>query len=280
MESYHGKEGKTGRQKETLGRITPLILTYNEAPNIATTLDSVRWASRVVVLDSGSTDQTEELCRQFSNVDWYVRSFDAHGYQWEYGIRQTGIADDYVLALDADMAVPPAFVVELEQQFLPGNYAGGITPFEYRVMGNALKGSVYPAQLRVFRPRAVQVTQPGHTQEFATAGPLYQFKTKLIHDDRKPLEDWVAAQLKYSALEMQRISGTSAGRWRDWLRKWGLMPLFIGPYAYLKAGGPSAGAAAARYAYERLMFECLLAVRLLSARLQQRDKASFIESEK
>ncbi len=272
MEINHGEEGNTGRQSETLSQITPLILTYNEAPNVARTLESLRWASRVVVLDSGSTDQTEQLCRQFTNVDWHVRPFDAHGRQWEYGIRQTGIVDGYVLALDADMAVPPAFVVELERQFLPGNYAGGITPFEYRILGQALKGSVYPAQLRVFKPHEVKVTQPGHTQEFAAAGPLYQFKAKLIHDDCKPLERWVSSQLKYSALELQRISSERQLRWRDRLRQLGLMPLLIGPYAYFRAGGPFAGVAAARYAYERLVFECLLAQRVLTTRMEKESK--------
>lgn len=269
MEINHGEEGNTGKQREALSQVTPLILTYNEAPNIARTLESLRWARRVVVLDSGSTDQTEQLCRQFPNVDWHVRPFDAHGRQWEYGIRETGIVAGYVLALDADMAVPAAFVAELAQQFLRGNYAGGITPFEYRILGQALKGSVYPAQMRVFKPREVQVTQPGHTQEFTVAGPLYQFKAKLIHDDRKPLERWVAAQLQYSVLELQRIAGAPRLRWRDRLRQLGLMPLLIGPYAYFRAGGPFAGTAAVRYAYERLMFECLLAHRMLTTRLEK-----------
>lgn len=249
--------------------ITPLVLTYNEAPNISNTLMSLQWAARVVVLDSGSTDQTEQLCRQFSNVDWYVRTFDSHGQQWEYGIRQTGIVTGYVLALDADMAVPAAFVTELEQQFLTGDFAGGITPFEYRIQGRALTGSVYPAQLRVFKSHEVQVTQPGHTQEFATTGAIYHFNAKLIHDDRKAVERWVTSQLKYSLLELQRITDQKRLRWRDRLRRWGVMPLVIGPYAYLKAGGPLAGAAAGRYAYERLLFECLLAIRLLTERLQR-----------
>jgi hypothetical protein len=254
--------------------ITPLVLTCNEAPNITRTLESLRWAERVVVLDSGSTDQTEQLCRQFPNVVWHVRPFDSHGQQWEYGIRQTGIVTKYVLALDADMAVSAAFVTELEQKFLPRNFAGGITPFEYRIEGNALTGSVYPAQLRVFKPQEVQVAQLGHTQEFATAGTVYYFRSKLIHDDRKALERWLTSQLKYSVLELQRITGERRLRWRDHLRRWGLMPLVIGPYAYLRAGGPFKGAASARYAYERATFECLLAIRLLSSRLIRNDRTT------
>jgi hypothetical protein len=41
------------------------------------------------------------------------------------------------------------------------------------------------------------------------------------------------------------------------------MPLVSGLAAYVRAGGPLRGRAALRYAYERLLFECMLAMRLL-----------------
>src|SRR5262245_59510618 len=104
--------------------VTPLVLTYNEEPNIARTLDSLQWASRVVVLDSGSTDQTESIARSYANVSWIVRKFDNHRAQWEYGILETNIATTFVLALDADMQVPANLLLEIEEQFLPGNFAG------------------------------------------------------------------------------------------------------------------------------------------------------------
>lgn len=249
--------------------ITPLVLTYNEEPNIRRTLESLRWAERVVVLDSGSTDATELIVRSFPNADWRVRPFDCHGRQWEYGIRRTEISSPFVLALDADMAVPAPVVEEMSAVFLRGKYAGGVLPFEFHVLGRPLVGSIYPAQLRVFRPEQVEVSQPGHTQEFSARGEVYHFKSPLIHDDRKSLERWAASQLAYSILEEQRIADGKGNRWRDRLRQMGLMPPIAGALAYLRAGGPWKGAAAARYAYERTAFECLLAIRLMTARLRK-----------
>src|SRR5437016_201602 len=173
-----------------LDAVTPLILTFNEEPNIARTLESLRWAARVHVLDSGSTDATEHIARSFPNVHWQQRPFDFHGKQWEYGVRQTGIESRYVLALDADMAVPDGFVEEMTTQFLSGAYAGAITPFEYRYFGRRLWGSLYAPQLRLFETTRVRVTQPGHTQEFHIDGETYHFSAKVIHDDRKPFERW------------------------------------------------------------------------------------------
>jgi Glycosyl transferase family 2 len=251
--------------------VTPIILTYNEELNLQRALESLCWAERVIVLDSGSTDATETIAKSYTNVDWHVRRFDTHLAQWRHGISATGIASGFVLALDADMSVPQQFVEEMRFATNEQKYQGGITPFEYRIFGRTLAGSLYPAQLRLFKADRVRIHQYGHTQEFSTSGPIYRFKTPLILDDRKSLERWVASQLAYSSLEANRINAGSAMRWRDWIRTLGLMPLIAGGLGYFRAGGPFTGAAAVRYAYERAGYECLLAIRLMSARLQKRD---------
>jgi glycosyltransferase involved in cell wall biosynthesis len=255
-----------------LKQITPVVLTYNEEPNIRRTLESLRWAERVVVLDSGSSDGTERIAKSFSNVDWHVRRFDSHRSQWEHAIRNTGIQTAFVLALDADMSAPDSFMLEMSSAFLRKNYMGAIVPFEYRTLGRPLRGSVYPPQLRVFRPEAVKITQPGHSQEFSIIGPTYRLKARLIHDDRKALDRWVASQLSYASLEAERIRARESYRFRDRLRELGLMPLIAGALAYVRAGGPLRGAAAIRYAYERATYESLLVIRLASTKLEKQSE--------
>jgi glycosyltransferase involved in cell wall biosynthesis len=254
-----------------LKQITPVVLTFNEEANIGRTLESLRWAASVVVLDSGSTDETERTARNFPNVAWHVRQFDQHLAQWEYGIRKTGITTDYALALDADMQVPEAFLRELENGFPWGQAAGGVVPFEYRYHGRALSGSLCPPQLRLFQHSRVSITQPHHTQRFSVDGSVYRFRSKLVHDDRKPVERWVDSQLAYQRLNEAGLSNDGRRRLRDHLRRAGLMPPVIGLLAYLRAGGPFKGAAAARYAYERMTTESILAVRLMDARLQRTE---------
>jgi glycosyltransferase involved in cell wall biosynthesis len=256
-----------------LDRITPILLSYNEEPNIRRTLDSLSWAKRVVVLDSGSTDATHEIAECFSNVDWRVRPFDSFKGQYEYAIHGTDIITDYVLALDADMAVSDQFVEEVKSKFLTGNFAGGLFSFEFRINGCPLAGSLYPTQARLFLRDRVQIVQLGHGHKFEVRGPIYRFRSRLIHDDRKPLERWLLSQVSYSALEANRISAGGADRLRDRLRELGLMPILAGALAYIRAGGPLRGAAALRYAYERAAYECLLAIRLMSSRLEKNRKS-------
>src|SRR4051812_31140962 len=86
-----------------LRSVTPFILTYNEEPNLERTLESLRWAARVVVVDSGSTDRTRTIAERFPNVAWFERRFDDFEGQSRFAIDKTGIDTEYVLALDADM---------------------------------------------------------------------------------------------------------------------------------------------------------------------------------
>jgi glycosyltransferase involved in cell wall biosynthesis len=243
--------------------VTPVTLTFNEAPNLERLLRSLAWAGDVVVVDSGSCDSTERVARQFPNVRWFVRRFDTHGAQWQFAIRQTQVATPYVLALDADYEVPSSFVEELARRFAIGGFSGGVAGFEYRIHGRSLMGSVYPPKLVVFRPHDVRISQSGHTQEFATDGAIYRFAQRLVHDDRKPVDRFVRSQLEYSRLEASRLLAGRSGRWQDALRRKGVMPLVAGIGAYIKSGGPFRGSAALRYVHERVLFECLLALRVL-----------------
>jgi glycosyltransferase involved in cell wall biosynthesis len=242
--------------------VTPVILTYNEEPNIGPTLASLAWAPRVVVVDSGSSDRTAEIARSFANVAWFKREFDAHKTQWLYAIHGTGIDTRYVLALDADMRPGTGFVEELTR-FSKLDGEAALVPFEYRMQGRPLLGSIYPAQVRLFRKERILIEQRGHTQVFSPTVPSVRFRSKLIHEDYKPFSRWLANQLKYADLEAERIRTAPVPRFLDRIRRAGISPAIWGVYAYLRAGGPFGGSASRAYAQERMVFEALLA-RLLA----------------
>lgn len=251
--------------------VTPLILTFNEESNIGRTLDSLRWAKRVVIVDSLSTDRTAEIAQAYENVELYPRKFDKHLNQWNFGIAETGIDTRFILALDADMHPTPELLAEIEQRFIAGDFAGGLIPFEYRYYGHRLRSSLCPPQLRIFKSEAVRVVQPDHTQHFSVDGDVYKFRARLVHDDRKPLERFVTSQLAYQVLNESELANGGRNRFRDHLRKLGVMPPIVGLLAYLKAGGPFYGAAAARYGYERAVCESLLAMRIINRKLQSKE---------
>ena len=55
-------------------RLSVIVITKNEESSIRRCLESVKWASEVVVLDSGSTDDTVRICREYTDhvhqTDW------------------------------------------------------------------------------------------------------------------------------------------------------------------------------------------------------------------
>src|SRR6185369_15720994 len=121
------------------------------------------------------------------------------------------ITTDYVLALDADMQVPDGLLREIDGQFLPRDFAGGMLAFEYRYFGHSLAGSLCPPQLRLFQRSSVGVKQLDHTQSFAVDGRVYSFRNRLIHDDRKSLERWVESQLHYQILNEKTLWNNGYG---------------------------------------------------------------------
>lgn len=247
-------------------RITPVLLTFNEAPNLPQTLASLEWAERIVIVDSGSKDDGKAIAESFPNVIWKCRPFDTHAEQWRFAIDSFEATGEYVLALDADMVVRREFLDETLQCFLRGDFAAAIVPFRYVLGDVVLPGSLYPAQMRLFRRDAVSIHQVGHTQVFRSTKPsVYRFSEFLLHDDRKPFEHWLKSQLKYAGLESARMNAATAGSLKDWFRRCGLMPLLAGFTAFVKAGGVLSGKAAMRYAHERMLYECMLGIHLMKS---------------
>jgi glycosyltransferase involved in cell wall biosynthesis len=119
--------------------ITVLILTFNESANIARTLQGLAWATSVVLVDSHSTDDTLILAQGFPNVRCVQRHFDSHARQWSFGLRDTGIASEWVLALDADYGVTQAFVDEMAALAPPDDVAGYEARYIYHCSGRALQ---------------------------------------------------------------------------------------------------------------------------------------------
>jgi glycosyltransferase involved in cell wall biosynthesis len=119
--------------------ITLLVITRNEAEHIARCLDSVPMAAEKVVVDSGSTDGTQQIAAEHGarvvHQDWL-------GFGKQRNFATTQAAHDWILVLDADEALSPALAAELQQrlpEMLNSDIAGAILRREAWYMGAAMR---------------------------------------------------------------------------------------------------------------------------------------------
>lgn len=245
--------------------ITPLILTWDEAPNIGRCLAQLKWARRVVVLDSGSADETVAIAQEFPNVEVMVRPFDDHTSQWNHGLGL--IETDWVLTLDADYLVPSSFVAEMKS--LEPAAEAYFCGFRYCIFGRPLRGSLYPPRAVLFRARRCVYEQDGHTQRLRVPGGSGGTLVSILdHDDRKPVARWVASQDSYAQLEAEKLLRADPARLRiqDRVRQRMIVaPLLVLFYTLLVKGTVMDGRAGIYYAFQRMMAELLLSLRLLEA---------------
>jgi len=85
--------------------LSVIIITYNEERNIGRCLESLTGiADDILVVDSFSTDKTEEICKQ-NGARFIQREFDGYGNQKRFATKHAKF--DYILSLDADEALSP-----------------------------------------------------------------------------------------------------------------------------------------------------------------------------
>ena len=248
--------------------ITPLILTYNEAPNIRRTLEKLSWAGDIVVVDSFSHDQTPEIVRSFPTVRLLQRTFDEHAPQWNFGV--AACSSDWVLALDADYVLSDELVAELKE-WTPNREASAyFAQFIYCIHGRPLRGSLYPSRAVLFDRRNCRYVQDGHTQTLQIKGPSGCLKNPIYHDDRKSLARWLWSQDRYAELEADKLLSASPGTLRlpDRLRLriWPA-PFLILFYTLFVRRALLDGWPGWYYALQRTVAESILSLKLAERRL-------------
>jgi glycosyltransferase involved in cell wall biosynthesis len=246
-----------------LDQITPLILTYNEAPNIARALASVSWAGDIVVVDSFSDDETVAIAKSYPQVRVFQRAFDNHRNQWEFGLQETGITTPWVLALDADYVVSSEMSAELEQ--LQPEAVAYRANFVYCINGKKLRSGIYPPVTVLYRRNAASYVQDGHTQRVAVQGTIGELRTPLMHDDRKSLRRWFRSQARYTELEAQKLlaADTAELALADRMRRWiVVVPPVMLVYCLIVRGGILDGWQGFYYAFQRTAAELMLSINL------------------
>jgi glycosyltransferase involved in cell wall biosynthesis len=150
-------------------QITPLLITYNEAPNLKRILAKLSWAKRIVVIDSGSTDETLDILRACQQVRVVFHPFTDFASQCNFGLAQ--VNTPWVLSLDADYELSDELMSEI-QSLVPGERAGFRARFVYRIYGRSLRGSLYPPRIVLYRKSQAIYQNEGHGHRVSIDGEI------------------------------------------------------------------------------------------------------------
>lgn len=214
-------------------RLSAIIITLNEEAAIAACLDSVAFCDEVVVLDSGSTDQTCAIAKargaRVAHQDWL-------GYGPQKNAALALASGDWVLSLDADETISPALASEIRAAIENSDKAGYEMPRLSRFLGRTMRYSGwYPDYvLRLFRRNQGRFSDDLVHERVVVDGVIDRLTTPIDHMTMDSLDQAVAKTIKYAGISAERIAA-SPRRIRFW------NGITHGLFAFLKTYGLRAG---------------------------------------
>jgi glycosyltransferase involved in cell wall biosynthesis len=191
-------------------KLTVLILTFNEAPNLRRTLEKLAWAKEILVVDSFSTDETLEIARSFKQVRIVQRRFDTFAGQCNFGLQQ--VRTEWVLSLDADYVLSDELACELASLQPKSDVVGYRARFAYCIQGYPLRASLYPPRTVLYRKSLANYRDEGHGHRVQINGKIAALKNVIYHDDRKPLDRWLSEQNRYALAEARHLQATPVSK--------------------------------------------------------------------
>jgi len=199
-------------------RLSVVIITFNEEVNIERCLRSVQHvADEVVVVDSFSTDKTQEICERYQ-VRFITHQFDGHIEQKNWALDQAKF--DYVLSLDADEALDET----LEKSILEAkrNWVG--SAYKMNRMTNYCgdwirHGSWYPdTKLRLAKRSGVYWGGDNPHDKLLThdKSKATHLKGDILHYSYYSIEGHIQQQEKFSTIAAQAMF--SRGKKAPWYK--------------------------------------------------------------
>ena len=185
--------------------LSVIIIAKNEADRIERCLQSVApIADEIVVLDSGSEDQTVEIARKYTDKV-YVTDWPGYGPQKQRALEKATL--DWVLSMDADEALTPELRDEIDA-ILSGNppEVGFKLPWAVVAFGQTLKhGRSGRAPLRLFKRSSARFSNDQvHEKILLPPGRIRKLNGRLLHYTHRDFAHYLEKNRQYAWLGAQK----------------------------------------------------------------------------
>ena len=187
-------------------KISITLITLNSEKTLKSVLEAVSWADEIVLVDSGSTDKTLEMARQF-NAKIVYRAFDGYGSQKNFATSKA--SNDWILSLDDDEILTPKLQQEIQNLSLSTtDYEGFKIPRSLIFLGKLLKfsGEYKRLTLRLFNRKQGNWNAEYVHESVEVNGKIGILKHQILHDSYRDLTDYFNKFNKYTSLGAKTLA--------------------------------------------------------------------------
>lgn len=178
-------------------KISAVVITYNEEPNIERCLASLAFADEIVVLDSFSTDRTVEIARGFTNK---VSQREFTGFSDQKNAALDLASNDWVLIVDADEVVTPELAAEIQQAARSDQFAAYRMPRLTHFLGKPIRHcGWYPDHvIKLFRRSKVHYPDRLVHETPDVDGSVGSLSRDLLHYTCRGMDDLCRKTVAYA----------------------------------------------------------------------------------
>lgn len=181
-----------------------IVLTFNSEKYLKNLLKSVSFSDEVVIIDSGSTDKTLDICDEFKNVKIYHQDWLGFGAQKQFGVIKA--KNEWVFVLDSDEIMTD----ELKDEILktlenPKFMVYKVARLNYFFDKPIKTMGLYPDYtLRLFNKKYAKFNEKEVHESVITNQKIGTLKNHFLHYAYENIEQFIAKQNRYSSLNKKQ----------------------------------------------------------------------------
>ncbi len=190
-----------------MNKLSVVIIVLNEEENLPRTLDAISWADEILVVDSGSTDDSELICSRYPKCRVIKQAFLGYGPQKRFAVEQA--SHDWILSIDADEVLDDEMQESIKglMQEGPDQRAGYYLSRRLAFMGREFRHGKESGSriLRLFDRRKANYTTAAVHEKVEVAGPTGNIAGTLIHYSYTDLADYFRKFNEYTSLMARQM---------------------------------------------------------------------------
>ena len=180
-------------------KLSVIVITKNEEHSIRDCLGSIVWADEIIVVDSGSIDNTVAISREYTDKV-FVTDWPGFGEQKNRALEMATC--DWVLSLDADERVTPKLQAEIQKAIAyPNNNVAFKMPRLSNYCGRYMRHSGWWPDyiIRLFQRGKAHFTNDLVHEHLVVNGDIEKLSNPLLHNSFDNLEDVLDKVNSYSS---------------------------------------------------------------------------------